>query len=451
MGLSGLDIYKQLPRTNCKECGMPTCLAFAMALASGKTSLEKCPHVSDAAKEALGAAAAPPIRLVAIGAGEHKVGIGDETVIFRHDKTFLHPTGIAVDLPDTLDDAELGARASALDAMTIERVGLQYRVDVMAVRQASGDAGRFAQAAAVVARSCKFPLALITTDVEAAKGALAAADRPRVLLCGLDETNYQAMAALAKEANCPLVVRGNGLSDTADLAEKVAGLGVKDIVLDTGARETSRVLADLTQIRRLAIARRFRPLGHPTIAFTTEDEPRAVAVQAGLYVGKYASMVVLPLHRPEHLMPVLTWRGNVFTDPQKPIQVEPRVYSVGAVNRNSPVYVTTNFSLTYFTVEGEITASKLPAYVLPVNTEGTSVLTAWAAGKFSAESITAFIKECGIEELVDHRTLVLPGFVAVLSGKLQELSGWKVIVGPREAAGIPAFAKTRLAGQAADD
>lgn len=451
MGLSGLDIFKQLPKTNCKECGLPTCLAFAMALASGKASLEKCPYVSDAAKEALGAAAAPPIKLVTIGAGEHKVDIGDETVIYRHDKTFVHPTGLAVEMPATLPDDELAARAARIDAMVLERVGLHYSLDMLAVSQGAADAARFVHAAGTVARSSTRPLALITSDPEAMKAAVAAAGRPRCLLAGADKNNYEAMAAVALSANCPLVVKGESLNHLAELVQKVAGLGVKDIVLDSGARETSRVLADMTQMRRLAISRRFRPLGYPTVAFSTEECPRAAAVQAGLYIGKYASMVVLPLCEPHHLLPVLAWRGNVYTDPQKPIQVEAKVNAVGAASPESPVYVTTNFSLTYFTVEGEVTASKIPSYILPVNTEGTSVLTAWASGKFSAESIAAALKQAGLADLVRHKTLVLPGYVAVLSGKLQELSGWKVIVGPREASGIPAFAKARYGGFAADD
>ncbi len=451
MGLSGLDIFKQLPKTNCKECGLPTCLAFAMALASGKASLEKCPHVSDAAKAALGAAAAPPIKLVAIGAGEAKVEIGDETVIYRHDKTFLHATGVAVDLPATLPDDELAARAAKIDAMVLERVGLHYRPDMLAVSQGSASAQRFVEAVGIVARSSRRPMVLISSDADAMKAAVAAAGRPRCLLAGADKDNYEAMAALATAANCPLVAKGDDLDSLADLAQRAAGLGVKDIVLDSGARQTSRVLADLTQMRRLSITRRFRPLGYPTVAFTTEQSPRAAAVQAGLYIGKYASMVVLPLTEPHHLLPVLAWRGNVYTDPQKPIQVEAKVNAVGAVNPESPVYVTTNFSLTYFTVEGEVTASKVPSYILPVDTEGTSVLTAWASGKFSAESIAAALKKSNMEEIVGHKTLVLPGFVAVLSGKLQELSVWKVLVGPREAAGIPAFAKSRFGNLAADD
>lgn len=451
MGLSGLDIFKQLPKTNCKECGQPTCLAFAMALASGKASLEKCPHVSDAAKEALGAAAAPPIKRVAVGAGEHKVEIGDETVIYRHDKTFQHPTGIAVQLPAALADDELAARAAKIDGLVLERVGLKYSAGMLAVSQGCADARRFVQAVGIVARNSRRPMVLITSDPEAMKAAVEAAGRPRCLLAGADKANYEAMAALAVAANCPLVVKGENLDHLADLAQKVAGLGVKDIVLDSGARGTSKVLADMTQMRRLTINRRFRPLGYPTVAFTTEECPRAAAVQAGLYIGKYASMVVLPLHEPHHLMPVLAWRGNVYTDPQKPIQVEAKVNTVGAVTKESPVYVTTNFSLTYFTVEGEVAASKVPSYILPVNTEGTSVLTAWASGKFSAESIAAALKQSDMDSLVEHKTLVLPGFVAVLSGKLQELSGWKVMVGPREASGIPAFAKARYGNLAAND
>jgi len=452
MGLSGLDIFKQLPRTNCKDCGMPTCLAFAMALASGKATLEKCPHVSEEAKAALGAASAPPIRLVTIGTGERKVELGDETVIFRHDKTFYRPTGVAIELLDTSPADELAGAAKQIEEMVLERVGQHYRPDMIAVRSASGDAATFAAAVtAVRAGSAAMPLVLITADVDAARAGVAAAGAAtRPLLCGVNKDNFESMTALAKEHSLPLVVQGEGLDATAELATKAAGIGLQDLVLDTGNRATAKVLADLTQMRRLAITKRFRPLGYPTLAFTTHESPRDAALQAGLYIGKYASMIVTPVHEAHHLMPVLSWRDNVFTDPQKPIQVEAKVYSVGHVTEESPVYVTTNFSLTYFTVEGEISASKIPAYILPVHTEGTSVLTAWAAGKFSAESITAFLKESGIEDLVKHRNLVLPGYVAVLSGKLQELSGWKVIVGPREASGLPAFAKNRFSSTAAD-
>lgn len=446
MGLTGLDIYKLLPKTNCGECGPPTCLAFAMALAAGKASLETCPHVSEQAKEALGAAAAPPIRLVKVGGagGAREVILGDEQVIFRHEKTFYHPTGVAVELADDLSDGEIEAELDHLRDLSFERVGLTYQVDLLAPTFRSGNPERFAQVAARAAGT-GMALVLVAEDVAAQGRALEAVGSTRPLIYAATEANREAMAELAKKHNSPLAVKGADLEQTAALAEKLAGMGLKDLVVDSGAREQAAVLADLTQIRRLAIKRRFRPLGYPAIAFPQAADPLAAMMEASLYVGKYAGVVVVRHSAREHLLPLLTWRQNVYTDPQKPIQVEPRLYEVGKPNPDSPLYVTTNFSLTYYTVEGEVAASKVPAYILPVNTEGTSVLTAWASGKFSAESIAEALAASGVADRVKHREVILPGYVAVLSGKLEEASGWKVAVGPREASGIPSYIKARFA------
>lgn len=446
MALTGLDIFKLLPKTNCGECGVPTCLAFAMALAAGKTSLEACPHVSEEAKETLGAAAAPPIRLVTLGteADDHRIEIGDEQVLFRHDKTFYHPCAIAVEVRDDLSDADLEARLDKVNGLVFERVGLEYKIDLVAVTNASGEAARFAAAAKKVADSTKFALMLVSEDAGALREALEAVAARRPVLAWATEANHEEVVALAKEKGCPLVIKGDGLDGTAGLADKVSKMDHKDLILDTGARETARVLADLVHMRRLAIKKRFRPLGYPTIAFTTEEDPQAEMMQAATYVAKYASMIVIrAVERPE-VLSLLTWRQNVYTDPQKPIQVQSKVYEVGEPGRDAPVYITTNFSLTYYTVEGEVSASKIPSYIIPVDTDGTSVLTAWAAGKFTGESIAETMKNLDIESKVDHREVVIPGFVAVLSGKLQEASGWKVLVGPREAAGIPSFAKEKF-------
>ncbi|HCW51170.1 MAG TPA: acetyl-CoA decarbonylase/synthase complex subunit gamma [Clostridiales bacterium] len=446
MALTGLDIFKLLPKTNCGECGVPTCLAFAMALAAGKTSLEACPHVSEEAKETLGAAAAPPIRLVTLGteADDHRIEIGDEQVLFRHDKTFYHPCAIAVEVRDDLSDADLEARLDKINGLVFERVGLEYKIDLVAVTNASGDAARFAAAAKKVADSTKFALMLVSEDAGALREALEAVAARRPVLAWATEANHEEVVALAKQKGCPVVIKGDGLDKTAELADKVSKMDHKDLILDTGARETARVLADLVHMRRLAIKKRFRPLGYPTIAFTTEEDPQAEMMQAATYVAKYASMIVIrAVGRPE-VLSLLTWRQNVYTDPQKPIQVQSKVYEVGEPGRDAPVYITTNFSLTYYTVEGEVAASKIPSYIIPVDTDGTSVLTAWAAGKFTGESIAETMKNLDIESKVDHREVVIPGFVAVLSGKLQEASGWKVLVGPREAAGIPAFAKEKF-------
>ncbi len=445
MALTGLDIFKLLPKKNCNECGVPTCLAFAMALAAGKASLEACPYVSDEAKEALGSAAAPPIRLLKFGGPgvDHEVEIGDEHVLFRHDKTFYHPAAVAVEVTDDLDDAALGARLDKINGLTFERVGLKYTIDVVAVRNASGDAAKFAAAATKVAAKTKFALMLVSEKADALKAALDAVAARKPILAWATPANADAVTAMAKEKGCPVVVRGAGLDETAELADKLAKAGFKDLILDPGSRETGKVLSDLTHVRRLAIKKKFRPFGYPIVAFTSEADPQAEMMQASVYVGKYASMVVIKAVERPQVLTLLTWRQNVYTDPQKPIQVEPNINKVGDAGPKSPVYVTTNFSLTYYTVEGEVSASKIPSYIIAVNTEGTSVLTSYAAGKFTADAIAEAIKKYNVESLVEHKEIVIPGYVAVLSGKLGELSGWKVVVGPREAAGIPAFAKEK--------
>jgi acetyl-CoA decarbonylase/synthase complex subunit gamma len=442
MGLTGLEIFKQLPKTNTGDCGFPTCLAFAMALAAGKTSLDKCPHVSEEAKEALGAAAAPPIRLVKVGVGDTAVELGDETELFRHDKRFYHPTAVAVLISDTGDVA---ARVKDFAELEFDRVGLHFVTDMVALQNASGDAAKFKAAAETVAAGTKRPMVLISEDVAAMEAAAAAVAGSKPLLYAATEDNYEAMTALAAKLGCPLAVKGNDLSALSDLVEKVVKLGHKDLVLDSGSRETSQVLADLTQIRRQAVKKRYRPFGYPAMAFTTKDDPTAEVVQAGVYLSKYAGLVVIKAAKKEELLSLLSWRQNLFTDPQKPIQVEPKAVPVGEVTPGSPVYITTNFSLTYYIVEGEVEASKVPAWIVPVNTDGISVLTAWAAGKLTGESINKALKKDDMESKVNHKTLVLPGYVAVLSGSTEESTGWKVMVGPREASGITKFAKAHYA------
>ncbi|MCL4425644.1 MAG: acetyl-CoA decarbonylase/synthase complex subunit gamma [Firmicutes bacterium] len=442
MGLTGLEIYKHLPKKNCGKCGPPTCLAFAMSLAAGKASLDSCPDVTDAAKEALGAASAPPIAAIKFGFGDYVNKLGEETVIFRHEKTFVNPTSVVVEIPDTLRGAQLDEKMADVN-FVFERVGLQYNLNGVAIRNVSGDAETFAEAARLVTEKTRHGLVLISEDVAVMERALADVSRRVPLLYAATADNYEKMIELGKKHSCPVVVRGNGLDATAQLVGKVTAQGCKNLVLDTGNRDLSQTLADYTMIRRLAIKRKFRPLGYPIIAFTTASDPREEMMEASVFVAKYASVVVVKTSKREHLLSLLALRGNIYTDPQKPIQVEPKIYEVGQVTPASPVYVTTNFSLTYFSVEGEVQASRVPAYILPVETDGTSVLTAWAAGKYTADKIAEFIKSSGIADRVQHREVVLPGYVAVLSGKLQEASGWKVVVGPREASGIPAFAKGR--------
>ncbi|QGP93574.1 Corrinoid/iron-sulfur protein large subunit [Neomoorella glycerini] len=445
MALTGLEIYKQLPKKNCGECGTPTCLAFAMNLAAGKASLDSCPYVSDAAREALNAAAAPPIAKVVLGTGTAAVEMGDETELFRHDKRFYHETAIAIQVSDNLSNEELMAKVAAINELQFDRVGQHYTIQAIAIRHDADDPNAFQAAVAAVAAATGLNLILMADEAAVLKTALAGVVDRKPLLYAATAANYEAMAALAKEFNCPLAVYGNGLEELAGLVDKIVALGCKQLVLDPGARETSRAVADFTQIRRLAIKKRFRSFGYPIIALTTAGDPLAEILQATNYISKYASLVVLRTGAKEHLLPLLSWRQNLYTDPQVPIRVEEKLNEIGAVNENSPVYVTTNFSLTYYSVEGEIESTKIPSYLLSVDTDGLSVLTAYADGKFEAEKIAGVMKKVGLENKVKHRRIIIPGAVAVLKGKLEDLTGWEVLVGPREASGIVAFARANLA------
>ncbi len=432
MALTGIDIFKQLPKTNCRECGQPTCLAFAMKLAQKQASLDQCPHVSEEAKAALAGASAPPIKLVTIGAGERKFEAGNETVLFRHEETFHHPTGLAITVDANQPEADVAAQVKAVADVGFERVGMLLRLDAVALK---GEGDAFVAAAKAAAAATDLPLILMNEDPATMEKALAACAEKRPLTYAATAANVAAMAALAKQHACPLAVRGDGLASLAELSEKAQAAGATDLVLDSGARTQAALLANETAVRRAAVRKKFRPLGFPTITFA--DDPLLAATG----VMKYAGLVVLDSAVAWQLLALVTTRQNVYTDPQKPIQIEEGLYTIGTPDENSPVLVTTNFSLTYFTVEGDVEASRIPAWVVVVNTEGTSVLTAWAAEKFTAEIIAQKVKSSGVAEKVKHRKLILPGHVAVLSGKLEDelAREWTILVGPRESSGLPAF------------
>ncbi|MFZ5925416.1 MAG: acetyl-CoA decarbonylase/synthase complex subunit gamma [Bacillota bacterium] len=444
MGLTGLEIYKLLPKKNCRECGPPTCLAFAMALAAGKASLDACPYVSEEARAALESASAPPIRLVTIGAGDAKLDVGDETVLFRHDKTFFHETGLGFELGDSEGPETLREKAREISSLEFERVGQRLRVNLIGVRSDTGDAAKFREAVAAVREATSLPLVLMTEDPGVMKAGLDVVAKDKPLLYAATASNYEGMAELGKSTGCPVAVRGKDLSELADLSAKVAAAGCKDIVLDAGGRTLARTLADLTQIRRLAIKKKFRPFGYPAMAFVASEDPELQIAEAGVYIAKYAAIVMMRSFQRWQVLPLVTLRQNIYTDPQKPIQVEAKLYSIGGeAGPDSPLYVTSNFSLTFFTVQGDIEASRVPSHLLVIDTEGTSVLTAWAAGKFTAEKIADALASSGVSDKVRHRKVILPGYVAAMSGKLEEKSGWEVMVGPRESSGIPSFVKTR--------
>lgn len=442
MALTGIEIYKFLPKTNCKACGFPTCLAFAMKLAQGQTELSKCPDVSDEAKQALEAASRPPMKLVTIGNGETKMEVGGETVMFRHDKTFFHPAALVVRVKDT--DADADKIVETVTKYSVERVGMTFRMDGIAVENASGDAGKFAAAVEAVKGKTDLPLILMTTDPAAMSAALDKVADARPAIYGATKDNIDQMIELAKNHGVALGIKGDGLDELAELSEKAEGAGVEDLILDPGTRGAGDSLVALTQMRRLAIKKGFRPMGFPTITFPGEgasslDEE---AVMAAQYVAKYGSIVVLDNFDPAMVYPLITLRLNIYTDPQKPIQMAAGIYSIGNATADSPFCVTTNFSLTYFTIAGELEATGVPSWLMVCDTEGLSVLTAWSAGKFDAEKIAKTAKEQDAASKVSHHKLILPGKVAVLRGELEdELPDWKIMVGSMEAMDIGGWFK----------
>lgn len=441
MPMTALDIYKVLPQTNCGDCGVPTCLAFAMQLATKKAGIDDCPHATDEAKGALAGAEAPPIRLVSVGPEAMCVVMGKETVLFRHEETFYHPTALAVRISSDKPEAELRAALERVKAMVFDRVGQYVRVELVAIVDADGDADRFA-AAATMANEMELGLVLSSASPEVIAAALPGLAGQHPLLDAATDETWEAMAALAKEHDCPLVVRGTDMDGLVDLTGKIAGLGVTDLIIDSGARGLAPTLRDLTQIRRLALRRQFRPVGYPAMAVVTAEDPLDQVTEASAYISKYAGLVLVDELEPWQALAMVTVRQNIYTDPQKPIQVEPGLMTVGTPDETSPVLVTTNFSLTYFIVEADVESSHVPAWVVVVDTEGQSVMTAWAADKFGPENIAKALDDSGVGEKVDQKRCIIPGGVAAISGKLEEESGWEVTVGPRESAGIPAFMRT---------
>jgi acetyl-CoA decarbonylase/synthase complex subunit gamma len=447
MALTGLDIYKLLPKTNCGECKSPTCLAFAMRVAQKQAAIEDCPHVTDEAKDQLGAASAPPIQLVTIGSGDAKVEVGNETVLFRHEETFHHPCGIAVTVSDAESEADIAARADKIVHLIFERVGTKIAVDIICVNNDSGDPGKFAAAAKIVAEKCPTALILNSENVDALKAAVDVCADRRPLLYGATADNCDAIAALAKEKDCPVGAKADGLEALSELTQKIAAAGVKEIIVDSGAGALRDTLETLTQVRRYALRKTFRPLGYPQIAFATGgDDPMLTILNAASYVAKYAGIVVTDAIEPWQLMPLLTVRQNIYTDPRSPIQVESGVHKVGDPSADAPLLLTTNFSLTYYTVEGDVESSKVPTNILVVDTEGTSVLTAWAAEKFTSEQIAAAMEKNEVEAVAPHKKIVIPGLIAVESGKLQDETGWEIIVGPKESSALPSYLKANWGG-----
>lgn len=444
MALNGLKIQKLLPRTNCKECGSNTCLAFAMKLAAKKAELSECPYASDEAKRVLGAAAEPPVRGVKLGP-EGGLTLGEETVLYRHERSFVSPTALAVDIDETLPEAELASTLDAIRDYAIDRVGDDYAIDMVSVTQRGARPELFVALAKRAWEHCRKPLVLRSPDPQALTRAALAVKGSGSLIAGVTEDNADALWPVAQQSGHALGVTAPTMDGLVALTSRLQAAGCKDMAVELPALSLAERFQLASIARRAALQHGAKPLGLPHLAFLEGDELLELAVTATTEICKYGSVVVLPRFDRALLAAMITLRLNIFTDPQKPIQVEPGLYPIVEPSPDSPVFVTTNFSLTYFLVSGELENSGLSAWLLVPECEGMSVLTAWAAGKFSGAHIARFAKSIDMEGTVQQRRIVIPGLVAQISGELEEsLPGWQVLVGPQQAADLEGFIKARF-------
>ena len=445
MALTGIQILKMLPKKNCGECGIPTCLAFAMKVAAGQTEIGECPYVSDEVKETIGEASAPPIRTIKMGNGEDTFTVGGETCLFRHEKRFENATGLGVLVTTDMNDSDVDGRIERFNKLRIERVGVMMKPDLIAVKDTKGDEGAFTGLIQkVLDGAADAKLILMSDNAELLKAGAAACGDRKPLLFGATNDNAQALADLGKETGLPIGIKGSNLDDTVSVSEKLLEAGLKDLVIDTGARTVRAALEDNVVARRSAVRKKYKPLGFPTITFPCEmtDDPLMETMIASVLIAKYAGIVILSDLQGDTLFPLFLERLNLFTDPQRPMVVQEDIYSINGPAEDAPVVITCNFSLTYFIVSGEIEGSKVPTWLLIKDTEGLSVLTAWAAGKFGADMVAQFMKKSGIEDKVKHRELIIPGYLASMKGELEEeLPGWTITIGPREAGHLPSFLK----------
>jgi len=437
MALKALDIYKLLPKKNCKECGEPTCLTFAMKLASGKVKAEDCPHLDEKVRELLGASTRPPVQKVKIGVGERSFTVGGEIVLFRHEKAFFHEPGIMTVVSDKMDADTIQEIVADVRDHLMVRIGLDLRMNGIAVCSEGGSPSVFGKAVEAVEAVADLPEVLMAEDPAVQEAGLAVCGNFRPLIHAASHDQYREMCALAVKYGCPLAIRAPDLGSLARLSGLCAAGGASHLVLDLTSASLHEVLNSATAVRQHAISRTTPALGYPIFIDTRATGLPDAALICG--VLKYGSVLVADAVPKESRKAFLVLRQNIYTDPQKPIQITPGIYRVGNPGPGAPIFLTVNFSLTYFTLQGYLEASGFDSLMLIVDTEGLSVLTAVAAGKLSETLVRDSLKQFGVPDLVSHKTLIIPGYAAPLSGRIEDETGWKVLVGPRDAADVAEF------------
>ena len=444
MAVKGLDIFKLSPKTNCKECGSPTCMAFCMKVAQGAVSIDKCPHMSDEAKALLSEATAPPMKTITVGAGDNAHKLGGETVLFRHEKTLVNRSLYAVSLCTCMDDATVDEKLADMAKVDYERIGEREYVEVVLVHDEKGDADRLKALCEKVAATGRV-VVIDCENVDTVKPAVEAVKDSKPILNGANAGNYEAMNAVATAAGVTLGVKGADLSELHDTVAALEKAGNKNLVLDVTGKDAKETYGNAVMVRRAAIKDGDRTFGYPSIVNLSKIASGDIHLQtayAALFTVKYGSIIVMDKVSYAESLPLHGLRQNIFTDPQKPMKVAPGIYPMNGATADSPCMLTVDFALTYFLVSGEIERSKVPVNLLITDASGMSVLTAWAAGKFSSSSVKKFFDEFDLAGKINSRTLVIPGKVAVMKGEIQDkLPEWNVVVGTREAVEIVKFLK----------
>ncbi|MCD4785403.1 MAG: acetyl-CoA decarbonylase/synthase complex subunit gamma [Candidatus Eremiobacteraeota bacterium] len=438
---SGMGIFKLLPKTNCRDCGSPSCLAFAMKVAAGKVEYEKCPHISTESQKKLEELMEPPLRNVMIKRGNKIISLGGEKVLFRHDESFYSPTALAVLYKGDNSGDNMRKWTGQLENLTFERAGEKLAPDMIAFEDNGCEIGETSRLIQSLFELTELPLIIKTGREKLIESLLDINPFPaNVVYLTLNNPDNILSRLSGKNITAALPV--HDIDDARNVGDYLLKRGIKNAVFAVEADSPADQLDLLTSLRRCALVSRERRLGFPTLVWRTlEDENPASVCTA---IIKYGSMAIVSTTDPDVVLPYLTLRHNIFTDPRRPVQVEAKLNKFGDVTTDSPVFITTNFSLTYFTVAQEIEASRVPSYLLIVDTDGTSVLTAWAADRFNSGRILEMLKSEKVEDLISHREIIIPGYVASLKEEIEQSSSWEVTVGPREAAGIPGFLSRKI-------
>lgn len=452
--ISPIDVYKLLPRTNCGECGVPNCMAFATKVVNGEAIVDGCPPIhSSQYKDSfhqLGELLAPPVLAISIGTGAKAVTIGGKHVLQRHEFTYQYPTPVAIDVSDDMEPASIEPRVKEIDSFSYSYIGRTLTLDAIAIRAVTGTADTFKTVVRQVSGLTELPLILCSFDPNQIKNGLEIAGSRRPLIYAATTKNWREMADLAVAFSCPIVASAPGdLSALRSLVKTLQACGIQDIVLDPGTfgdEGLAGTVHSFTAIRKAA-CRDADPLfglpilGTPISVWTGQELSEEMnrwqeAYTASILMTRYSDMLIMHSLEGWVLLPQLIWRFGLYTDPRKPVSVDAGLRTFGTPGPDSPVLITSNYALTFFTVESDIKAAKTDCYLIVIDTGGLSVEAAVAGRYLSAEKIADALKDSSIGEKMNHKYVILPGLAARLSGETEEATGWRVLVGPRDSSGI---------------